>query len=164
MGTPPNPRARQHESSRRRCQRGRRVRWAFVIVLVLLLGPAAADLANGLVKPHEGCRVLAVVDGDTVRVNCPRSGFGRGRIMGYDTPEITSPQCPSDLVKGLAATYYLHWRLWTAREITALPRGVDLYGRQLILMGLDGEGIVQDMVDRGLARRYSGGPRAPWCG
>lgn len=164
LGVPPNPRARQQDHSRRRYLHGRRARWALALLLVLLLGPSLADVVNGLVKPQQGCRVLAVVDGDTVRVNCPRSGYGRGRILGFDAPEITPPRCPSELVKGLAATYYLRWQLWTAREITALPRGVDRYGRQLILMGLDGEGIAQDMIDRGLARRYDGGPRASWCG
>lgn len=160
---PPNPRDK-HRDTRRRAGRG------LVLARVLVFGavaiivlPAVADVANGLLKPHEGCRVIGVVDGDTVRMYCPAAGVVRGRIIGYDTPEIFSPGCTFEWAKGIAATFHLRWQLWTASQISARPRGSDRYGRRLTFLTVDGEGVARPLVEKGLAHWYDGGIRRSWC-
>jgi endonuclease YncB( thermonuclease family) len=132
-------------------------------LVALVLGPSILDAANGAMKPHEGCRILAVVDGDTVRMLCPEAGLVAGRLLGFDTPELSPPRCPSELAKGLAATFVLRWTLWTAHQIVALPRGTDRYGRTLTQVSVDGRNVAGALIGRGLARAYDGGPRASWC-
>jgi endonuclease YncB( thermonuclease family) len=128
-----------------------------------LFGAPLGDVVNGMVKPRDGCRVWQVVDGDTVRMHCPASGFQTGRIIAYDTPEVQGA-CISETARGLAATYYLRWLLWTGGHISARTEGADRYGRRLTILIIDGQGVARRMVEAGLARWYDGGRRASWCG
>lgn len=121
------------------------------------------DAASLLWRESRGCRVLRVVDGDTVNMLCPKQGFVAGRLMGFDTPEFKA-RCPQELARAVAATYVLRWHIWTAREVTATPRGRDKYDRVLTLFAVDGEPIGRTLVEAGLARFYDGGQRKPWCG
>ncbi len=149
---------------RRRPRRGFGLRLGRVLLaafLALVLLPPVGDAANGMLKPAEGCRVVAVIDGDTVRIWC-HDGLHRARILAYDTPEL-SARCTSELVKAVAATWYLRWQLWRAGKITVRIDGNDRYGRKLILLLVDGEGVARRMVNAGLARWYDGGRRAGWC-
>lgn len=74
----------------------------FYLKLVMLAGlgglvlvPTLADLVNAAMKPvasREGeCRILRVIDGDTVSVICPGEGMVSARLLGFDTPEKYSP-------------------------------------------------------------------------
>lgn len=159
IGTPPNPRGRKPY---RPAQRGVRMKLALALALCFILGPNALDLVSMAWRNSEGCRIWAVVDGDTLRMICPDQGNVSGRILGYDTPEMKA-RCPQEFGKALAATYYLHWKLWSSREVIATPRGTDPYDRVLVLLTLDGEGAGRVMVDAGLARWYDGGRRRGWC-
>ncbi|MBV1868665.1 MAG: thermonuclease family protein [Marinosulfonomonas sp.] len=118
---------------------------------------------NGLIKPHKGCRIVGVTDGDTVRMICPLTGFEKGRILGFDTPEMKA-RCLSELFKAVAASYYLRWTLLKAKQINALPRDRDKYGRRLVFVNVDDRPISRVMINSGLARSYSGGQRLGWCG
>ena len=160
MGTPPgSPR------------RPRPVRDPLSALLKGLLGltvvvgilPPVLDVVNGFVKPAHGCRVVQVVDGDTVKMICPRSGYVSGRLLGFDTPELFSPQCASEWGRAVAATFYLRWRLYRAGTIIARPQGTDLYGRWLTQLTLDGVGADRLLIRAGLARAYDGGKREGWC-
>jgi endonuclease YncB( thermonuclease family) len=133
-----------------------------VAALALVLVPALLDVANGWIKPHEGCRVLTVIDGDTVKLLCPAGGFQSGRLLGFDTPELKA-RCASELGKAIAATHYLRWRLWTGGRITAVTEGTDRYGRRLTRLLIDGENVARPMIASGLARPYDGGLRGSWC-
>ncbi|MBF9060808.1 hypothetical protein HKCCSP123_16625, partial [Rhodobacterales bacterium HKCCSP123] len=42
------------------------------------------------------CRVVNVVDGDTVDMTCPGEGRFRARLTGYDTPESFEPRCAAE--------------------------------------------------------------------
>jgi len=159
IGAPPNPRGRKPY---RPARRNVRMKLALAFALCFILGPNALGLVSMAWRTSEGCRIWAVVDGDTVRMICPDQGNVSGRILGYDTPEIKA-RCPQEFGKALAATYYLHWKLWTSREVIATPRGTDLYDRRQVLLTLDGEGAGRVMVDAGLARWYDGGRRRGWC-
>ena len=113
-------------------------------------------------RDNQGCKVWSVVDGDTVRMICPDEGNVTGRVVGYDTAEFKA-RCPRELGMAIAATYYLHWKLWTAKEVVAWPRNRDHYDRVLVVITLDGEGLGRTMTDAGLARWYAGGTRRGWC-
>ena len=116
--------------------------------------PAVVSVSSGVVD--------WVVDGDTVRMHCPVQGFVSGRLVGFDTPEMNA-RCPRELGMAVAATYYLRWQLWTAREVVATPRDRDRYDRVLTLMGFDGDLASTRMIRSGLARPYDGGQRRSWC-
>ena len=134
---------------------------------VLLL----ASLAFGIVAlleqtggPLTGrCRVIAVTDGDTVRAFCPGRAVGAVRLIGFDTPEVYSPRCLSEWLRGMQATGYLGWRILAANELSLVLNGRDRYGRHLGRLRLDGRGAAAIMVEAGLARRYSGEARRSWC-
>ena len=132
-------------------------------VAVLLLFGAAGDAANGWIKAETGCRVLAVVDGDTLRMHCPGHGVRKARLRGMDTPELYSPRCPGELRRAIAASFALRWHLLSARAIAIHPEGRDRYDRTLVRLRVDGDNIAARMIGGGWARPYDGGRRAGWC-
>ncbi|WP_204114819.1 thermonuclease family protein [Shimia biformata] len=126
--------------------------------------PVVGDLLNGAIKSAPFCRVISLKDGDTGELYCPQKGFVTARFTQFNTPEVFSPQCFSERVKGVAATQYLRWMLWTANEISARPTGqVDRYGRELVALAVDGKGVARPLVEAGLAEFYDGGLRRSWC-
>ncbi len=140
-----------------------------VIVLVFFgaLGlPYLADGVSALVAPRaeSGCRVLSVTDGDTVELYCPGRGLERARLTGFDTPEIFSPGCVSEYVKGQQAAWALRAMIFGADEISVVRRGTDKYDRTLVYMAVDGNAVAEKMISAGHARPYGGGKRASWCG
>jgi endonuclease YncB( thermonuclease family) len=110
------------------------------------------------------CRVLRVVDGDTVELDCAGEGFLRARLLGFDTPEVFSPGCASELALGNAATRALERRIAASAEMRVELRGSDHHGRRLARLALDGEDVARPMIADGLARPYHGGRRRSWCG
>jgi endonuclease YncB( thermonuclease family) len=120
---------------------------------------AAISVSSG----RADCRLLRVIDGDTVDLDCPGDGFVRTRLLGFDTPEVASPECASEATLGHAATRALHRRIAASAEMRVEFRGSDHYGRRLARLSLDGQDIAQPMIAEGLARSYHGGSRWPWC-
>lgn len=108
--------------------------------------------------------MLAVIDGDTLRAYCPGPGLVPVRLLGFDTPEVTSPACPSELWKGIGATFALRWRIWMADTVALHPEGSDRYGRVLGRLELSGRDVAPLLVSDGWARPYDGGRRQGWCG
>jgi micrococcal nuclease len=149
---------------RRRAPAGWLLRAVLILAFSLGIIPPLIDAANGFVKQTEGCRVLTVIDGDTVRILCPAQGMTAARLTGFDTPEITSPSCVSEFRDGVIATFLLRWKLWRAGRITAVPQGVDRYGRALVTLRLDGLDVAPAMIATDYAHRYGGGQRGGWCG
>jgi micrococcal nuclease len=120
---------------------------------------AAINVAAG--RPD--CRVARVIDGDTVDLHCPGDGRLRARLLGFDTPEVFSPECPSELARGTAATQALERKIRASREIRVALRGADHYGRRLAHLSLDGRDVAGSMIAEGLPRSYYGGARRSWC-
>lgn len=148
---------------RRRSPMDRFLRLLMGLSLALGIGLPALSFANGTLKPHEGCAVTLVVDGDTVKLLCPGEGFVTARLTGFDTPEVFSPLCLSELAKGVAATAWLNAALFAAGHIAEEGSADDRYGRRLASLRLDGEDVAQRIVASGLARPYAGGKREGWC-
>ncbi|MFN3938545.1 MAG: thermonuclease family protein [Gemmobacter sp.] len=129
--------------------------------------PQFADVARSISRPvpeqGSGCRVLSVIDGDTVTLWCPGTGAQRARLTGFDTPEVFSPGCTAEWRRGVQAAWALRRMLWAADEVRVVRGGTDRYGRTLAAVFLDGEPVARRMIAEGHARPYSGGPRAGWC-
>lgn len=118
-------------------------------------------------SPHglgtEGCTILRVVDGDTVRITCPGRTNFRARLVGFDTPEVFHYGCRSELAAGQRATRALEAQIAAAKRITFVFQGPDRYGRELTILYLDDRNIATTMIEAGLARPYDGGRRPGWC-
>ncbi len=142
-------------------------------LLGLAVLPSVGDAVNAAMRPGlagmfggdaaESCRVVSVVDGDTVTLWCPGQVPARARLVGFDTPELFSPRCAWEAQQALRAKWRLRLLIWTAADVQVMPRGYDRYDRVLVTMMLDGRPVARTMVEEGLARRYDGGRRAGWC-
>jgi len=86
------------------------------------------------------------------------------RIADIDTPETHPPRCKAEARAGHRATLRMQ-ALLNAGPFTLVPikRDVDKYGRKLRLVQRDGRSLGDTLVREGLARRYGGGKRSPWC-
>ncbi|KQM47432.1 hypothetical protein ASE69_14285 [Sphingomonas sp. Leaf208] len=104
-------------------------------------------------------RIDCMVDGDTFWMAGTKI-----RIADIDTPETHPPRCASEARAGKAATLEMQ-ALLNAGPFTLVPikRDVDRYGRKLRIVERDGKSLGEALVRTGLARRYGGGKRAPWC-
>jgi micrococcal nuclease len=125
--------------------------------------PPVSDLLAGLRPVTDGCRVVHVVDGDTLDLRCPGQGVIRARVTGFDAPELYSPRCASEAARAVAAQTHLRWTLARADRLEVMLGGTDRYGRRLVEMRVDGTRLADIMVASGHARAYSGGARAGWC-
>ena len=79
-------------------------RVVFFSMFFALIAVRLADFGVGCLTPSSGCRVTGVIEGDTVRLICPDGGAIRGRLVGFDTPEVVSPGCAAEYAQGVAAT------------------------------------------------------------
>ena len=105
-------------------------------------------------------RIDCIVDGHTVWMAGTKI-----RIADIDTPETHPPRCAREARLGQAATLKMQ-ALLNAGPFTLTPikRDVDRYGRKLRIVERDGKSLGAMLVRHGLARRYGGGKRSPWCG
>lgn len=136
-------------------------------VVGLVVVPSVADLVNAVTRPatsDEGpCRIISVVDGDTVTLMCGESGIGRARIVGYDTPEKYAPKCVGEFLAAERAGWALRTLIQKADQIEITHQGSDQYGRALVVVTLDGLDVARAMIRAGHARQYAGGLRGSWC-
>lgn len=133
----------------------------------LFIVPAIADLTNAAMKPvaaDDGtCRILRVVDGDTVTLMCGEEGMVSARLLGFDTPEKFSPGCTAEFLAAERAGWALRTMIQKADRLRLEREGADQYGRALVRLELDGQDVADRMIREGHARRYGGGPRGSWC-
>ncbi|MFN3643422.1 MAG: thermonuclease family protein [Gemmobacter sp.] len=143
-----------------------RNRIALALALAILALPIAdGALTAGLTDRAAGsdCRILSVIDGDTVTLWCAGTGTARARLAGFGAPEVFSPRCTAEWQAGMAATWALRRMLWSAGETRVLREGTDRYGRILAAVSIDGAPLARRMIAAGHARPYAGGPRQGWC-
>jgi endonuclease YncB( thermonuclease family) len=143
--------------------RGLARRFALLAALYVVL-PPAADFVAGLRPARADCRVVQVVDGDTVDFRCPERGLVRVRLDGFDAPELFSPGCVSEAGAAVAAQWYLRRALWGADRIELRFGRDDRYGRAVAGARIDGEDLAERMIAAGHGRAYAGGRRGGWCG
>lgn len=99
-----------------------------------------------------------VVDGDTFWIQGEKV-----RIADIDAPETHPPRCDHEADLGQRATLRLQ-ELLNAGPVTlaSADRDTDRYGRLLRIVERDGQSLGEQLVDEGLARRWTG-RRLPWC-
>lgn len=133
----------------------------------LLILPTLADLVNAALRPVasvEGdCRIIRVVDGDTVNLICPEDGIQSARLLGFDTPEKYAPKCLAEFVAAERASWHLRTLIQKANRLALSFDGRDQYGRALVQLELDGVDVARLMIRSGHARAYGGGLRGGWC-
>ena len=133
----------------------------------LVLVPTLADLVNAAMKTvasEQGpCRIIRVVDGDTVSLVCPEDGMVSARLLGFDTPEKYAPKCLGEFLAAEKASWHLRALIQGADRLSLTQEGTDKYGRALVRLELDGVDVARLMIRAGHARQYGGGLRGGWC-
>lgn len=125
----------------------------FLHVIFIAIGTFLAAAA-----PTHGEERITVVDGDTVDWRGER-----WRLLGYDTPEISKPECPSERVRGYAASWRLQYLIWGGGAVLEPSGRRDRYGRGLGTLRIKGRDVADILIGEGLARAYHGGRRQGWC-
>jgi micrococcal nuclease len=142
----------------------RRLTWVLIAFVAV---PAALDAGIGVMHPvqvgGEICRIMQVIDGDTVTLWCTGQGAARARLTGFDTPELYSPQCLGEAVAAQQAKWALRLMLIGAADLQIIRGGADRYGRSLVALSDGPMPIADRMIAAGHARPYGGGQRDGWC-
>jgi endonuclease YncB( thermonuclease family) len=99
-----------------------------------------------------------VVDGDTIWIEGQNV-----RIADIDAPETHEPSCAEERALGDRAAARLRQLLNSGEvKLASIDRDMDVYGRKLRIVEVNGASVGGTLVDEGLARWYAGG-RRPWC-
>ncbi len=136
--------------------------WTALLAGGALLAPVADDLRSDLRTMEAGCRILRVIDGDTLDIACAGGPAVRARLTGYDAPELHSPHCAAEAQAAAEARDALA-RIAARRPIEAAFLGSDKYDRALVDLRAGGVRVAAAMVSEGHGRRYLGGLRGGWC-
>ena len=135
--------------------------------LALVLLPLLADGTLATVRPiafgADNCRVMHVVDGDTVDIWCGTRGMERVRFTGFDAPELYSPKCLSELIAAHSAKWALRGYLFGTADLRLQFGRTDRYDRRLATLWLGSKALSEVMIKGGHARAYLGGKRSGWC-
>ena len=106
----------------------------------------------------DGAGWNCVIDGDTFRHNGQKI-----RIADIDAPEVRDFKCGSEKLLGDRATLRLRELLSAGPfELASIDRDEDAYGRKLRVVRRDGQSLGAQLVEEGLARRWTGARRS-WC-
>lgn len=136
--------------------------------LALIVIPLISDGALTILRPipaaGQSCRVLRVIDGDTVDLWCVKDSVERARLVGFDAPELFSPGCLTELVAAQRAKWALRSLLLQGGALRMSLGGLDKYERRLVTVWVDGTPLASAMIAGGHARQYQGGARQGWCG
>lgn len=101
----------------------------------------------GFSDQNQRVRVTRVIDGDTFEARAGRDLL-RVRIIGVDTPELSSNQC-------FASQAHAYTKRRLERSLVTLQFGddrTDKYGRTLAYVDLDGHDFGRSLLSRGYAR------------
>jgi hypothetical protein len=100
---------------------------------------------------------IFVIDGDTFVMNGERI-----RVAGIDAPETHPPRCADEARLGVEAMQKLRDLLGSG-TIRVSGTIHDKYGREVRQVLVGGRDVAEIMIGTGLARRYDGAQRQPWC-
>ena len=165
-------RAAPQYGNRRSPERAKPVRWPLAAGLVAMIAIGEFGLPGLKRKPAVqpapltasfdmckwGSGYNCVVDGDTIWIEGQNV-----RIADIDAPETHEPGCAEERVLGDRATARLRQLLNSCEvRLASVDRDMDVYGRKLRIVEVNGASVGGTLVDEGLARWYAGG-RRPWC-
>ena len=91
------------------------------------------------------------------------TGLERARLSGFDTAELFSPKCASELIVAQKSKWAVRAYLFGANDLRLQRKGLDRYDRRLVMLYLDGAPLSHRMIEGGYARAYGGGARSGWC-
>lgn len=135
-----------------------------IIFGLIVMLSSFSTMADDMRLPFRG-----VTDGDTIRSSvklvCPLCNV-TVRLNGIDTPESSYlAKCPKEKALGLEAKAFLQALFAGKTEFMARNVKWDKYGgRILAYVELDGKDVGQLLIDKGLAKPYTGsGPKPDWC-
>lgn len=141
---------------------------AVLLALVMnsLLGPSAwgAELTYG---DRVGAKYLSCYDGDTCAFDLPGADplIGKHitvRVRGIDTPELHG-KCQAEKDAAKKARAITIGLLKKAKKITLKNTGRDKYFRILADIDADGKDVASALMAAGLAVKYDGGTKVPFC-
>ena len=131
-------------------------------VAIALVALAIADRAGLFGRPRtpdrakyagKSFRVVKVVDGDTLDVDCPDGDYDstRIRLLGVDTPETVKPDTPVQHYGPEATRYVRAAAMGKSVSLTLPPQRMrDVHGRLLAYVILpDGRNLNLDLVATG---------------
>ncbi len=129
--------------------------------MLVVFAPACQSRQESDAPTRAGARVgpfpvVAVVDGDTLKVNMPdRTTI---RVIGIDTPETVDPRRPVQCfgAEASARAHALLDRRSVSIEFDASQGREDRYGRTLAYVWLpDGRSFNETMITEGYAHEYT---------
>ena len=129
---------------------------------VRYLASRRAEHASATLRTARTINSVRVIDGDTIQ---DRATGTRYRLAGIDAPETEDRAgCASERLHGERSKAEAIKLTFEATSIEARPTGrIDVYGRTVAYVYVDGRELGDILVERGLARPWRGG-REPWCG
>lgn len=141
------------------------------VILICGLGliavPLVADGVLALARPVafgvDNCRIIHVVDGDTANIWCAATGIERARFVGYDAPELFSPECTTELIAAQKSKWALRGYVFGASDLRMQRGKLDRYNRRLVTLSLGSASLADKMIAGGYGRAYGGGVRTGWC-
>jgi endonuclease YncB( thermonuclease family) len=109
-------------------------------------------------------KVISVYDGDTFTAIFPFPGDSqlirwKCRVGGIDTPEMITKNVIEKKC-AVIAKEYLTRMIMATESINATCKGTDKYGR--VIVDFENKSIIDDMIDLGLAKKYSGKTKNRW--
>jgi endonuclease YncB( thermonuclease family) len=140
---------------------------SWFLLLCFPLSGRAADISN--------VKVLSCYDGDTCRVNLPRSAFNDDwayqlfghnipiRVEGIDTPEIRG-KCQKEKDLAYTARDFVRQVLSQSQTIDLKDAERGKYFRIVARVIVDGQDISKMLIEKQLAVSYDGGTKTKdWC-
>ncbi len=140
---------------------------ATVAALALALLPAGTSARPAEVVPGPvAARVLRVIDGDTIEV-AAKIWLGQEltvkvRLAGIDAPEMRG-HCGRERTLARAARDLVVRAVGDTVRLTRIKR--DKYGGRVVarVAAQGGHDLSKALLDAGLAHRYAGRRKLPWC-
>ncbi|HEU0310386.1 MAG TPA: thermonuclease family protein [Sphingomicrobium sp.] len=123
------------------------------------LGAAPERVSTTFTMCGAGGGPACVVDGDTFRL-----GERRIRVMGIDAPELAQPRCELEAALARRSADRLRDLLNQGpfEMVAHRLQRQDRHEREVMMLRRGGESIGSQLIDEGLAHRYTGFKRR-WC-
>jgi len=138
----------------------------FIFFLLMFRLSALAAQKDKVYGQATVSEIFSIYDGDTFRCNI--IGFPAiigehigVRIAGIDTPELRDNQ-PHIRKLALQAKQYTVKRLREGKKITLKNMRRGKYFRIVAEVWVDGNNLGNELMSKGLARKYSGGKKPKW--
>ncbi len=129
----------------------------------------AQSVTQGSNQAPQECKVIRVVDGDTLEVplSClPKDMKLFVRVHGVDTPEkAPRAKCDAEAQLALKASEHTKNLVSKANSVAVVsnPQWDKFGGRMLGSVTLNGIDLTKSLIDSGLARPYHGEAKKSWC-